>query len=532
MRSAPHCFFSLVLVIAASFGATAETRILAAADKDRLAILATVTEFRTAIADGKTEAARALFAGDADNSDILAAFLDWTTSVERLRTALQAKYDPANFPNALLIAKGLHVQLEGLSGRIILVNGDRASISPLSQLDFGMRLRLVNGTWKVSHLTGRPIDAKPYARFLHAVAKAYQAADSDYMSGKLKSLEDVVERLNKMDDPAIRESLMEMASSDRRMPVEQAPPPAKWQPPAADLVARLPGTVAPSDDINRLMTSLPGIPYATGGEQIVTTFDDEAGIQIMQELKPPRRFLSIGLYARGVLGCAQYQGPLPHGLSFADTRAEVERGLGHPALIFGGTSRWPISAVYPKLGLRVYYATSAGRDPLNTITCFNLSVGDRNFESAPEVAAQPKPRIALRLVALDPAAKDVDLIADPSVPTHAVIPIEKLVQFDESAIASVSIVFALKPTDTNRLAVEMTAEGARLLKALSTQNNGRHLALIFDGRLIAAARMNGPLTDHITLEPPNSPSESQVVQLSGHLNAAVQTLPDAPAGKQ
>jgi hypothetical protein len=529
MRSTPRYFFSFVLLTATSLDARAETRILAGNDKDAVAILAAVTEFKAAVADGNSDAARALFAGDAEHTAIVSAFLDWTNSAEHLRKGLEEKYDPANFPKVLLISKGLHAQLEGMKNRIVVVNGDRASISPAGVLDRGMRLRLVDGKWKVTHMTGRPIDAKPYGQLLRGVAGKYQAAEADYTSGKLKSLEDVLERLLILDDSE-RKGLLATSQLQQPMPVEQLPRPAKWQPPAPDLLLKLLVTPAPSDDITRLYSSLPGIPFVSGTEEFFSVFDDEAGIEITQELKPTRRLFSINFYARGVHGCAQYQGQLPHGPSFADTRADVERKLGRPPIIRGGASDAPIYAVYPTLGLTVEYTRPAGSDPLNTISQIAALQPDPKGDPIP-VTAGPTPRVALRLVATDPSAKDVDLIVDPSNIVRGGIPVSRKVEIDESGIAVIYCVFATKPTETARLGIQMNDEGARQFKAITTKNNGRTLALMFDGRLIVTARINGPLPGSIALGLPNSPSTSEIVQLAGHMNAAVQALPEAPPAK-
>lgn len=529
MNSTLHLVLSLLVCIAAALSTGAETRLLRADDPDRLAILDAATQFRTAIADGNAEAARALFAGDEENAHALSAVVDATASAERLRKVLEAKYGRANLPNKVFASVGMRTQVEAINSRVIVVNGDRASLSTAGLLDRGMRLRLIGGKWKVTHLTARPIDVQAYGNLFRAFSTLFQGVEADYTNGNLKSLEEVMDRLYKTDGSNLRERLLELSRADRQTPEDRLPSPAVWQPLAGDALMKLLGDSAAPEDLARLVDSLPGLPCFSATDQVIGLFDDEAGIEITQELKPTPHLVNIALYGRGVNGCAQYQGTLPRGLAFNDTRAAVERKIGRPLLV-GGGQQTPISATYPALGLNIDYATPAGHDPSNTIKRIIAFRPDpkANAAQAPMVT---KPRITFRLVTSDAAAKNVDVIANPSDPAHPTVTVDRDVLIDESDVESISCTFALKATEANRLAIAFTDEGARKLKAISTQNNGRSLALIFDGQLMVAARINGQLPANVTLELANSPSGYQIVQLAGRLNAAVQTLPDAPTTK-
>lgn len=71
--------------------------------------------------------------------------------------------------------------------------------------------------------------------------------------------------------------------------------------------------------------------------------------------------LHILLFAQGADGYSQYQGELPYGLSWSDTRAEVEQKLGLPSKSFG-EGRLPYSVLYEDLGLQVNYDTPSMED--------------------------------------------------------------------------------------------------------------------------------------------------------------------------
>lgn len=70
--------------------------------------------------------------------------------------------------------------------------------------------------------------------------------------------------------------------------------------------------------------------------------------------------LHIILFAQGADGYSQYQGELPYGLSWSDTRAEVERKLGSGKSVGQGNLLY--SVLYEDLGLEVQYDTPSTED--------------------------------------------------------------------------------------------------------------------------------------------------------------------------
>jgi hypothetical protein len=70
--------------------------------------------------------------------------------------------------------------------------------------------------------------------------------------------------------------------------------------------------------------------------------------------------LAIILFAQGADGYSQYQGELPYGLSWSDTRAEVEQKLGSGKSV--GQGNLPYSVLYEDLGLQVNYDTPSTED--------------------------------------------------------------------------------------------------------------------------------------------------------------------------
>jgi hypothetical protein len=79
------------------------------------------------------------------------------------------------------------------------------------------------------------------------------------------------------------------------------------------------------------------------------------------------KLVFIFLCAEGFEGCDEYRGELPLGLSFTDTRADVERKLGKPDIVDNVEGILPVFARYTSKGIKVGFTSKDLNDMSNRI---------------------------------------------------------------------------------------------------------------------------------------------------------------------
>jgi hypothetical protein len=75
------------------------------------------------------------------------------------------------------------------------------------------------------------------------------------------------------------------------------------------------------------------------------------------------KIVTVWLYAQGADGFQQFEGKLPYGLTWQDTRAEVERKLGLPSESHEGIDEIKSWALYQNGELLITYNTVSAQDP-------------------------------------------------------------------------------------------------------------------------------------------------------------------------
>jgi hypothetical protein len=235
----------------------------------------------------------------------------------------------------------------------------------------------------------------------------------------------------------------------------------------------------------------------------------------------PDGLRSIFLHNRGREGARAYAGELPHGLTFADRRRDVERKLGRPRES-GGSETMPYYAAYPARGLTLEYETRSLRDrdaPLAGITLISPT-------DEPQDVPRDGPRLTFRLVLADGKADDpnAEKLRDPDDAAGVrTLLVSRDVALDESAVADVDFAILGEEDDRIGISMTMTADGANRLERFSRANQDRRVALVLDGEVLVAPTILGTVKDSLVIAPgPGGPIGDDVFP---RLHAAVYALP-------
>jgi hypothetical protein len=500
--------------------ARAEVKILGVEDPLRAEIIAAASEFWNRVADGDGDGARELFAGEGVQAELLGEYMEWVGAFERLREALPGK--PEDLPRELYFSELVRGRAELPPGRLVIVNGSRASLAKTGgTFDSGMRLVRRGEEWKVTHLTGNAAEVGLVRSALKGWLGVVRAVEAEVVAGRAKTGEQAAQAMRKAAEPKMMELFgIAPPRTAAAPPLAESP---KWQTPTVAELMALPGTVLPSERYDRLMASLPGIPSALMTERMLEVFDDEAGLTLNIARVPQRAVGSVTLHARGDSGSVQYPGELPHGLTFSDTRAAVEKKLGRPP----ASSSWLgyFSADYPTLGLSIRYPEAAGRDGTITICQILVFAPDPMGEEPEKGPARPQPRLAFRWVAPEGAGKgaDVELLPDLSDPGAAPLPVLREVLLDGRDVARVF------PTQSRQgefvIGLELTQEGARRMTALTTANIGRRLAVVVDGQIVFAPAVRGVISNSMVIDYGRDGEVSMLRKTLSRMQTAIFSLP-------
>jgi hypothetical protein len=509
--------------------ASGEARLLMMDEPPRPRIVETVSAFWTKVADADAAGSKALFAGDQAQAEVLATYLEWIAAFERMHKALPGKPTEDELPRPLAIHKAFRQRTEDVSRKIIMLAGERASVSPGTFLDPGMRLAIRDGSWKVTHLTSHAGEVRGLLESLRAWIALARAVEGELTAGRAKSMEDVPPLFERYAKENVTLMLMPARPPDMSKPAMADAP--KWKTPSAAELVSLPGTPLPSERYENLLHSMPGLPCTHGAKGHIEFFDDEAGISVMSMFNPPRAVESVRVFARGANGSVQYAGELPHGLSFADTRADVEKKLGRAPWSMGGVGLY--TARYPTLGLGISYQRGDGRDGSNPIHSLQLTPPDPKADP-PEKGAIPKgPRLAFRLVAAAGAAiagADVETLPDPDNPNGPGLPVLREVSLNERDVAR--IYPTISAANHSVIGLEMTDDGAKRLERLTTNNTGRRLAMVFDGRVLIAPAIRGAIAKSVIIETADFDSREHFERTLGRMHVAVNSLSAAEAAQE
>jgi hypothetical protein len=424
-----------------------------------------------------------------------------------------------------------------------VLNDDAAAIASASQLSVGLELHRREGRWKVTHLASDHARCADVRAFLSGLTASAVDARAQIQAGKLTTLEAVEEQLQKTTGSAVEAWLRSSISTEH--PQAKPPPAAAVAGPRLQEMQSCLGRSLDSPEVRHLIAQLPALPHLQLYGDSAKVSSAEVGLSL--EFSFPSRALSrlhffvgpeteMSPSYRPVRNASAYAGELPLALAPADVRRSVERKLGRPPRSSGGAGGGlGYAAEYPTLGLYVQYVRADARDAKNPLQDIWLSAPTQ--DDPPVVGPMPAgPRITFRLVA---AGKDAggegaaEALADPNDPAHArTLLVMRHAILDERGIASVDPITA-SPTDpTLAIAFEFTPDATEQLQKAAREHAGSSLAVVLDGRVLLAARVNGALSEHVVLTMGAVASDEEKRKVTGRLHAIVNALPDAAASEK
>lgn len=490
-------------------------------------IRAAVTELLPKIRAGDRHGAETLFAGEGDDAKVLAAVIAFVGAERRFREVLTNQFGDVPTPDVEAL---FYAPISDMQRRLMVVKGDRASIaSAMPSFDLGYRLVRGKDGWRVTGLTTEPADAGGYHGYL------------DNMAAITADVSARIEARGFEEADAAEQELVERAGEElRQWALPESPSLLEAPPKPADVqhLAALPvvtargllGRTLRSAEVARFVARLPGLPSIQEDEGGGRVDSREGGISLVYRGRRAG-VRKVHLFGDAALGHHKYPGELPEGLSFADTRADVERKLGRPHISSGDKH---YSAMYPRLGLEVEYEAGPPRDPavrvrLLTLTAPSQLGGDDadGHAAAGGGAGASKPSLAFRLVEEkgNPEDPTLESLVDPDAgPERMRVSREVLV--DETAVAKVYSTPADEPGVPDTILLEMTPEGAEQLQRVTTANLNRRLAIVLDGRVLIAPVVRGVIRNHVAIQlGTRKPPQNDRDEVLGRLHAAVYALP-------
>jgi hypothetical protein len=324
---------------------------------------------------------------------------------------------------------------------------------------------------------------------------------------------------------------------------------------APEVLRGLPGKGLKSDEVRRLVASLPATPEVRESREYGGAWVEspECGISIgFRAAGEARVVASVELFAEGVHGNAQYAGRLPHGLSWSDGRGDVERKVGRPPTSWGGGDR-PLETTYRHLGVRFSFEAGPPRNPGLRLRSMFLSEPKAEAEpkaedgepatrpatapaKGPATAPGKGPRVAFRLVEEGRAgggavgAADVEQLPAPAEQgERKTLPVRREVLLDESMIEQVSPTRLEEDSSRIALGITLTPEGGKRMVEASQRWPGRRVAVVVDGVVLVAAVINPGVSEELIIDLGDAGEEAVRSDMAGRLHAAAFALPERPS---
>ena len=532
---------ALVLVACSVASAREGPRLLTGADREGREVLEAARAFLAKVAEGDAEGARALFAGQAAHAPLVDAFARYGPATDRFDAARATlpRAQEQEHPTTNIIRMRMPV----VPGRLLVLNGEEASLAGAGMLDFPVRMRRVGGTWKVSELVGDEARPETVRMLLDAFAAAGESVAAKAKAGQFESADAAMKAFNAEMDPAIgawlkeTDAAREAEANDAAADAGAARASPEWAPPSADDIAAAVGQSIFSGKGAALLASLPATPHLSQGQGTAYFVCHEAGMEIscVGEGTLVRR---VVLYAGGARRFRRYPGGLPRGLEFEDRRREVERKLGRPVGSAGGTGKGRYWATYDDGRIDIEYTNESARDGNNLIRFVGLATPKHaGREVAQDGAAKRGPALAFRLVAEGkpgPGKADradgIDVFPHPDdrAGGATVVRLEPEILLDETAVERVSVL----PTGENfdgplGIGVWMTEAGGEKFGEVTGKNVGRRLGIVIAGRLVSAPVIRNRIGRHVLIEMgEQGDGDDEARDLCGRLHAAVFALPE------
>jgi hypothetical protein len=470
--------------------------------------------------------ARSTFKGDPAQSALLDSFLRCFDAAIALKQRADLRFGDLPERDPCNVLALLH-QLAFGQSRLVVQNGDCASVAGMTVLDEGFVLLRDRGEWHVCDLAPSPQRARVRTEMFDRLTDLCNELTRAVQSHQADRLE-----VNRTVDTRSREMFQRYAESLITEPsvathVQVA---ESSQPPSCDELRAILRQPRDLRRVQRLVSAMQGLPLLRliDGDLLVLS-SPEDGVSMSVPLGKSEVPPLITLHAGTIHGYACYRGTLPRELTFSDTRRDVERRLGRPETCQGGGEFFPYSARY-WMGVSIDYQGKGLRDPDNRIASIICPLDERPTDAAP-LFPHARPKLKFHLVATSPeraAGVDVEAMKqwDPAKAGET-IPVIQDELFDENDIAGVYMMWPEPGSTKKGIGLTMTPGAAQRLRKITERNTGGTMAIVLNDKVLIAPRINGPIDAHIMIDL-SSDALEQFRETSRLVQLAAGALADEP----
>jgi hypothetical protein len=167
---------------------------LRAAEPDMSTPKATVVSFAKALNDGDAAAIKTLCTGTAKQVQTIDAVGEMVAASKRMQTAAVAKWGDAGKKLGGEMASGSDELLKSVDKLEIKEEGDTATVSGEAMKGDPMKLRKIDGKWKIDLAAIRDAEnMEKAAPMMKAMAKAADETATDIKADKYKTIEDATQ---------------------------------------------------------------------------------------------------------------------------------------------------------------------------------------------------------------------------------------------------------------------------------------------------------------------------------------------------
>jgi hypothetical protein len=486
-------------------------------------ICAVAAGFWAALSEGDGATAKSLFDGPPEHAQVIDSFLQWVAASKRLTAAMPAgleRRSASDMFDAPVIFKG---HWRALAQTPIVINGDRAWIGGTSMLNHGVRLIRKEGTWRINALAPTVGEAKALDQQVRVLARQADKLAEQFKNETFPKGDPAAWHDDEFGKALLAATLATTFDESRAEGDIVAAPGTQPFNNATSLQQSI-GQELQSDGLRQLIGKLPGLPMLAFTTDNAFVTSHEWGMSYSLQ---GRTFLVrlIAIYGEDVEGFHAYRGELPLGISIDDVRQDIESKLGSPPESSGGGAT-PYCAEYKQIGIIIDYRGNDPHDAKNRIARITLLKPDPTADPSPgPPGAVAKTRLAFRLVADRAAPNDpgIEMLDNPDRPNNnEKLAVERAVAITQDMIESVKTT----QTEDHKPAVtlKMTSGGADWLQKVSSEHAGRNLAIVLDGKVLTAPRMNGVLRDQVIITPGRDEDPRQMYRIEGKLHAVINAL--------
>lgn len=478
----------------------AGARFVAPGDSDGDVVFGAAKAFLDAVESGDQAKALALFDGVGQQREIVLARVALAEAAKKVDAGASKLFDAPGHPRAYLVEALADIDLRQLRQPMLLNESDAcigAGMAPVAGLD----LHRTGTTWKVSRLAVLSREAAPTLLFYQSLLKAVDELQQKLTNKDLQSGGELKQ--------AIEAKLKDLSEAwEPGKPQEAARPAA---------LARDPGDLSALHDaafrdprVQALVDSLPATPRLVFLKDVFVISSYEGGLSMSFGF-PGGKLRSIQLFGSGSDEYAAYGGKLPSELIFGEARSAVEAKIGQPNDITFGVDG--LLVTYGASGFEAFYASTIRKDPAAPLSRLTLIAPTTDAPSG------HIPALAIRrIVGPSHAAPAEDVTINSTIGS---VRVAKKVLLDASAFDEVTRLPQRNATDATKISLSLNATGLLQLREIGKREFIDQVAIMLDGRPVAATLMEETLT--FRLDPATKPEA--VSNILRELRLAVYSLP-------